>query len=123
MIRPLAKLRRAIYNGQEFVLWLPGMVLLTVCGYVILGALVPMPGDALAWLAELPALCAYAAAALGASWVIKALYMHDIPSDREEALHAAAMAGDAGARWILIKDRIETVLCIILAFVFFWPAR
>lgn len=117
------RLASAIYHSQEFTLWLPGMVLLAVLAFAVFGALTPMTGDALAWLAELPALCAYAAAALGASWVIKRLYLHDIDTAQEIALHAAAQEGDAGARWLLVKDRLETFACIILAFAFFWPAR
>lgn len=116
-------IKSAVYNSQEFTLWLPGMVLLAALGFVVLGALTPMTGDALAWLAELPALCAYAAAALGTSWAAKKLYMHDLDADQERVLHAAAQSGDNGARWLLVKDRLETFTCIILAFAFFWPAR
>jgi hypothetical protein len=117
------RLASAIYHSQEFTLWLPGMVLLALLAYVVFGALTPMTGDALAWLAELPALCAYAAAALGASWIIKKLYLHDIDTAQEIALQDAALAGDAGARWLLIKDRLETFACIALTFAFFWPSR
>ena len=116
-------IKSAIYTSQEFTLWLPGMVVLAMLGFLVLGALTPMTGDALAWLAELPVLCAYAAAALGTSWAAKKLYLHDLDTDQERTLHAAALSGDAGARWLLIKDRLETFVCIVLAFAFFWPAR
>lgn len=116
-------IKSAVYHSQEFTLWLPAMVVLAVLGFVVFGALTPMTGDALAWLAELPALCAYAAAALGASWAMKKLYLHDIDTEQEIALHAAVLAGDANARWLLVKDRLETFACIILAFAFFWPSR
>lgn len=112
-----------LYRSQEFVAWLPGLVLLAVLGFVVLGALTPLSGDVLAWLAELPVLCAHAAAALGVAWVAKALYLHDIDTAQETELHAAARAGDVGARWLLIKDRLETLICIALAFAFFWPSR
>jgi len=49
---------------QEFIVWLPGLVVLTLIGFVVLGAFTSLGGDAIAWLAELPVLCAYAAAAL-----------------------------------------------------------
>ena len=119
----MGAIRRALYQAQEFALWLPGMVVLALVGFVVLGALVPLTGDALAWLAELPVLCAYVAAALGAAWAAKALYLHDLDTDQERELHAAARAGDAGARWLLVKDRLETLACIALALAFFWPAR
>ena len=111
------------YQSQEFTLWLPGLVLLSVLGFVVLGAFTRVTGDSLAWLAELPVLCAYAAAALGTSWAAKKLYLHDLDTDQERTLHAAALSGDEGARWLLIKDRLETFVCIVLAFAFFWPAR
>lgn len=112
-----------LYLAQEFALWLPGLVLLAVLGFAVLGALTPLTGDALAWLAELPVLCAHAAAALGCAWATKALYLHDLSTAQEIDLHKAAQSGDAGARWLLIKDRVETLLCVALALAFFWPAR
>lgn len=112
-----------LYQNQEFVAWLPGLVVLAVLGFVVFGALTPLAGDVLAWLAELPVLCAHAAAALGAAWVMKALYMYDLDADQETTLHAAARDGDAGARWVIVKDRLETLTCIALAFAFFWPSR
>lgn len=112
-----------LYQSQEFVAWLPGMVVLAVLGFVVFGALAPLSGDVLAWLAELPVLCAHAAAALGVAWAAKALYMHDLDTAQEIELHQAARGGDAGARWVLIKDRLETLVCIALALAFFWPSR
>ena len=111
------------YQSQEFTLWLPGLVLLSVLGFVVLGAVTRVTGDSLAWLAELPVLCAYAAAALAFSWLIKRLYLHDLDRADEVRLHAAAEAGDGGARWLLIKDRLETLACVIAMLVFFFPAR
>ena len=115
--------RSFCYRAQEFLLWLPGLVLLALLGFVCFGALVPLSGDLLAWLAELPVLCAHAAAALGAAWAAKALYLHDLDTEQEADLHRAARDGDAGARWVLVKDRLETLVCIALAFAFFWPSR
>jgi len=112
-----------LYQCQEFALWLPGLVVLAVLGFVVFGALTPLRGDLLAWLAELPVLCAHAAAALGAAWAAKALYLHDLDTEQEADLHRAARDGDAGARWVLVKDRLETLVCIALAFAFFWPSR
>ena len=100
-----------------------GLVLLALLGFVCFGALVPLSGDLLGWLAELPVLCAHGAAALGGAWAAKALYLRDLSATEEQDLHDAARAGDAGARWILIKDRLETMACIALALAFFWPAR
>lgn len=118
-----SRIRSFVYQSQEFTLWLPGMVILTVLGFIVLGSFTRVGGDAIAWLIELPALCAYAVAWLGASWVIKAVYLHDIPRDTEEELQARVLAGDLDARWLLVKDRLETLGALLLALVFFWPTR
>ena len=112
-----------LYRGQEFALWLPCLTLLSLAGFVVFGALTPMTGDVLAWLAELPVICAHAAAALGAAWAAKALYMHDLDRAQEIDLHNRVLAGDAAARWVLVKDRLETLACIALSLLFFWPPR
>lgn len=119
----LARIRKFFYESQEFTLWLPGLVVLAVIGYVVLGAIVRVGPDALAWLAELPALCAYAAAWLAFGWAIKAVYMHDIPRSLEAELQSRVLNGDVHARWVLKKDRIETFVALLLSLVFFWPAR
>lgn len=111
------------YQTQEFTLWLPGLVLLSVVGFVVLGAVTRVTGDSLAWLTELPVLCAYAAAALAFSWLIKYLYLHDLDREAEIRLHAAAEEGDFDAWLLLIKDRLETFACVIAMLVFFFPAR
>ena len=122
-MKTLARIRKFFYESQEFTLWLPGLVVLAVIGYVVLGAIVRVGPDALAWLAELPALCAYAAAWLAFGWAIKAVYMHDIPRSLEAELQSRVLNGDVHARWVLKKDRIETFVALLLSLVFFWPAR
>lgn len=127
MNKLIANLRKRIagffYQTQEFTLWLPGLVLLSVVGFVVLGAITRVTGDSLAWLAELPVLCAYAAAALAFSWLIKYLYLHDLDREAELRLHAAAERGDMDAQWLLTKDRLETLACVLAMLVFFFPAR
>lgn len=119
----LARLRAFFYQSQEFTLWLPGLSLLAVAGFIVLGAVARVGSDSIAFLLELPALCAYALAAFGLSWVVKALYLHDIDRRDEVRLQALAEQGDAGARWVLVKDRLETFACIALMLAFLWPAR
>lgn len=109
---------------QEFLIWLPVLVLLAVGGWVFMGALDPaVTGDALAWLLELPVLCAYAACALAAAWLAKRTYLHDLDADTERELHGSAAAGDTEAQWVLKKDRLEWLVLIVLFALFFWPAR
>lgn len=119
----IARLRTFFYQSQEFTLWLPGLSLLAVAAFIVLGAIARIGTDSIAFLLELPAMCAYALAAFGLSWVIKSLYLHDIDRAEEVRLQALAEAGDTGARWVLVKDRIETFACLALMLAFLWPAR
>lgn len=123
MKKILAAIRNFFYQSQEFTLWLPGLVVLAVLGWVVIGGMVRVGPDALAWLIELPVWCAWAAAWLGASWVIKAVYLHDIPRPLEAELEELILAGDPNARWLVVKDRLETAGCLLLTLIFFWPAR
>ena len=88
----VARIRNFFYQSQEFTLWLPGLVLLAVLGYVVLGGLARVGTDAIAWLLELPAWSAWAAAWLGTAWLIQYLYMHDLSREDEERLHADVIA-------------------------------
>lgn len=119
----IKKIRNFFYQSQEFTLWLPGLVLLAVLGWVVIGGIVRVGPDAMAWLIELPVWCAWAAAWLGASWAIKVLYLHDIPRELEGELEDRILDGDSAARWLLVKDRLETLGCLLLTLIFFWPAR
>jgi len=112
-----------VSRWQEFVVWLPLLVALAFFGYVVLGAFSRLGIDPLAWLAELPVLAAYAAAACGGAWLFKRTNLHDITAAKELELHALAQQGSADARWLLIKDRLEWLVLLIAFFAFFWPAR
>lgn len=108
-----------------FFILLPSQVLLTVLGYAVFGMLDPRIAveNPFAFLVELPAMAAYAAAAMAFTVFVKLLAWHDLPRGAEDALHKRASEGDAGARWILIKDRIEWIVLLIIFIVFFWPPR
>lgn len=112
-----------VSRWQEFVVWLPLLVALAFFGYVVLGAFSRLGIDPLAWLAELPVLCAYAAAACGGAWLFKRTNLHDITAAKDRELHDLAQLGDPHARWLLTKDRIEWLVLLIAFFAFFWPAR
>ena len=119
----IASTRSFFARWQEFTLWLPGMVALAVLGYIVLGGIARVGPDALAWLAELPAMCAYAVAWIGFAWLIQHLYMRDFSREEERELHEAAREGEEGARWLIVKARIEIFAALLLSLVFFWPAR
>lgn len=119
----VARIRNFFYQSQEFTLWLPGLVLLAVIGYVVLGGLARVGTDAIAWLLELPAWSAWATAWLGTAWLIQYLYMHDLSREDEERLHADAEEDLPGARWVLVKARLETFGALVISLIFWWPAR
>lgn len=126
MNRAFDKIRNFFYQSQEFTLWLPGLVLLAVIGYVVLGAIARVGADAIAWLVELPAWSAWAAAWLGTAWLIQFLYMHELTREDEQRLQEAVElegADAAGSRWLLVKARLETTGALILSLIFWWPAR
>lgn len=110
--------------GTFFIL-LPSQVILCVLGYALFARLDPRIAvdNPFAFLAELPAMAAYAACALAFTSFVKLLAWHDIPRDKENELHRMAAEGDSGARWILIKDRIEWLVLLIIFIAFFWPSR
>ena len=110
--------------GVFFIL-LPSQVLLAILGYALFAKLDPRIAvdNPFAFLAELPAMAAYAACAMAFTVFVKLLAWHDIPREKEDLLHQLAAQGDAGARWILIKDRIEWLVLLIVFIAFFWPSR
>lgn len=51
------------------------------------------------------------------AWAFKREYWHDLTDEQEADLHDRAASGDKDARWVLIKDRIEfVVLLLVLMF-------
>jgi len=118
-----ARLRGWISQWQEFVVWLPVLFLLAVAAYVLLGAIARIGADPLAWLAEIPVVCAWAAVACATAWLIKRTYGDDLDPARELELYTRVLAGDHNARWLRDRDRLEWAFCLLLAFAFFWPAR
>ncbi|MBN4937325.1 hypothetical protein JY409_04615 [Stenotrophomonas maltophilia] len=109
---------------QEFIVWMPVLVILALIGWVLLGALDrTIGGDVLAQLLQLPIHAIYLAAACAAAWMFKRTYLYDLNEAEEWELHAAALAGDGRAWRMLLLDRVEW-LCLIGLFVaFFWIAR
>lgn len=108
-----------------FFILLPSQVFLAIAGSALFAHLDPRIAvdNPFAFLAELPALATYASAAIAFSVFFKLLIWHDLPREAEAELHRRAAAADPGARWILIKDRIEWTVLLLVFIAFFWPAR
>jgi len=118
-----ARLRGWISQWQEFVIWLPVLCALAIVGYVVLGAIARIGADPLAWLAEIPVMCAWAAVACATAWLMKRTYGDDLDPARERDIYDRALAGDENAKWLRDRDRLEWAFCLLLSFAFFWPAR
>ncbi len=118
-----ARVAAFLSRWQEFVLWLPGLVLLAVIGYVILGAVTALPGNAIQTLAALPVLCAYAGAACAFAWLIKRTYLREIDKGEEQELHDKALRGNEPAKWAILLDRAEWMVLIIVLLYFFRVVR
>lgn len=110
-------------STKAFVFWLPAMVLLTVVGWTVLGALpgARMTGDLIAWLLELPVVTCWAVAAVGMAALVKCGVLREIGGTEERELHELAKKGDRNARWLIIKDRIEWLCLLVLSGTFFFP--
>ena len=119
----IGRVRTWLSRWQEFVVWLPLLCVLAIVAYVVLGAVARIGADPLAWLAEIPVVCAWAAAACAAAWLIKRTYGDDLDHARERDLYDRVLSGDQNARWLRDRDRLEWAFCLLLTFAFFWPAR
>lgn len=118
-------LKNLFRRFNSLLVMLPVQVALVVLGWVLFGALDSRVSvdNPFGFLLELPALCAYASAAIGFAALVKVYLLHDIPRSHEVAMHKAAAEGDKGARWLIYKDRIEWIVLLLLFTAFFWPAR
>ncbi|MDC7806417.1 hypothetical protein PQS31_06210 [Luteimonas sp BLCC-B24] len=120
----MQRLRGWVSQWQEFVVWLPVLFVIAIVAYVLLGAVVRIGADPLAWLAEIPVMCAWAAVACATAWLIKRTYWMDLDDVMERELYERVLnEADPEAWRLLIKDRVEWLALLLLAFAFFWPAR
>ena len=119
------KLLNFTRRWNVFFILLPSQILLTLAGYMLFGALDPRLAvdNPFGFLMELPAMASYAAMALAFTVLLKLLALHDMPRAAEDMLHEKAAGGDTGARWIIIKDRLEWLVLLIIFCVFFYPSR
>ena len=110
---------------SALLILLPLQLVLLLAGYAFFAQLDPRIAvdNPFAFVLELPAIGAYAFAAIATASAFKMLLWNDIPRKAEDALNEAATKGDKGARWILIKDRIEWTVLLIVFVAFYWPAR
>ena len=109
------KWKKFLDKTQEFTLWLPGLVILTVLGYVLLGGVSKVGPDAISWLAELPAKCAYSVAILGIAWLILNLYTPDLDRDELKQLYLEALSGNGAAMKLLVIRSVMVVAALAIS--------
>ena len=114
-----------VRRWSAMLVLIPLMLALMLAGWAFFAQLDPRIAvdNPFAFVLELPAIGAYAFAAIGTASAVKLLLWSDIPRKAEDALNKAAAEGSKGARWILIKDRIEWTVLLIIFVIFYWPAR
>ena len=118
-----AKAKPFVSEWQEFVVWLPGLVLLVLAGYIVLGAFTALPPNVIQELSTLPNLCAFAAAACAFTFLVKRTYMRELSSRQEDALHISGMDGSRGALAVLLVDRAATLVALGMFLYFFRVVR
>lgn len=110
-------------HNQAFLFWLPGLVVMTLCGWLLFGALpgMRMTGDLIAWLMELPVTTCYAVAAGGATLLTMHITGLDLSPEMRSALQALALQGNPHAKWALTKEALAWFGFLALYAVFFFP--
>lgn len=104
---------------------MPALALLAAFGFVMIGGLpgVQLTGDLMAMLAALPVITAYACAAICMAVGFNNLYCWEPCRDLEANWHGLALAGDAHAKWLLVRNDLRWAALLLLSGAFFWPAR
>lgn len=104
---------------------MPMLALLAAFGFVLLGGLpgVQLTGDLMAMLAALPVVTAYACAAITMAVGFNNLYCWEPCSGTEAGWHDLALAGNAYAKWLLVRNDLRWAALLLMSGAFFWPAR
>ena len=108
---------------------LPGLVLLSILGVIVLGGVADsMPKDALvrdmlSWLKNLPVLTAYATAAVVLAMTVLWAFAYEPGPGTEAGWFDMALAGDANAKWLIVQHNVHRLLMLAMFLAFFWSAR
>lgn len=104
---------------------LPAMAVAASWAYAALGALpdARFTGEQIKELAWLPIITCYAGAAVVLAAFVNNAFMYEPGRETEKAWHAAVLAGDQNARWLLLRNDLRWLALLVLAGAFFWVAR
>jgi hypothetical protein len=110
-------------HTKTFLFYLPAMVLLTLVGWVVLGALpnMHMTSDLIAWLLELPVTTCYAMAAGGSTLVFMQVTGMNIPNDQRSELLNMALSRNKDATRILLIETGAWLASLATFSAFFFP--
>jgi hypothetical protein len=108
---------------KAFAIWLPLMTLLTLVGWLVLGALpgMRMTGDLVAWLAELPVVTCYAIAAGAATSLSMRATGMNLDNDYRCELIKKAALGDNAALKTLNQEIRAWLAFLAIWSLFFFP--
>lgn len=110
-------------HTKLFAFWLPLMVLVTIVGWTLFGALpgAVMTGDEIAWLLELPIITCYALAAAGAAVLSMHITGMNLSNEYRCELTKLAAGGDLNARQVLSDEMYAWFFVMAVWCVFFFP--
>lgn len=111
-------------NLSAWVL-LPVLAALAVAGLIFLGALpgADIAADLIARLQALPVLCVQAGCAIVMAAGFNNLFCWEPCRGTEAGWHDLAMAGNAHAKWLLVRNDIRWAFLLGGFLAFFWPVR
>ncbi len=120
--KPASKTKRL--NLAAWVL-LPALAIIAAAGFVLLGGLpgVTLPPALINTLAMVPALCLQAGAAIIMAAAFNLLFCWEPSRSTEAGWHDLALAGNAHAKWLLVRADLRWAYMLTLLLAFFWPVR
>ena len=104
---------------------LPLMAFAAFYGYAAMGALpdVRFTGAQIEALSWLPVITLYAAAAVVLAVWFNNMFCWEPGRNTEAGWHDLALAGNAHAKWLLVRNDIRWLALLTLSGAFFWMAR
>jgi hypothetical protein len=108
---------------------LPGLVILSIIGVIVLGGIADgMPKNAavkelLSWLQTLPVLTGNAVAAVIVAMFVLWAFAYEPGPAAEKHWFDLALAGDRHAKWMIVQHNIHRLLMLAMFLYFFLPQR
>lgn len=115
-----ARLKCWLLRWQEQTILLPLLLFLGFAAWVVLGAIDrTASGDILVQWIELPIRCAYAAAALALTGLVRRRWRYKLDAEAQKQWWYGVMNGMPGPLVVLVVDAVVTLACVIALLHFF----